>query len=382
MSQPLKESKAKDSITDNCTACGACRQECLLLEEIGEDPTAIARRDIASEEAFSCSLCQLCQAVCPEGLYPGGMFAEGRAAAIEEGCFPIADYRYLFPDRKINSCSLYREKYGISYDDLPVDREAQAAFFPGCTLLTYSPRLTRASFLRLQSSWPSLALLLDCCGKPLYQMGLVDRGSSYTRYLKEKLAQLGVKSLITACPNCYYQLKGDLEAGGVEVKTVYEAWRGNPGALSSEAQAMAVVPVTVHDSCPDRFEGIFGAEARRLLRGLGLDLKEMAHNRKETLCCGSGGQVTHFRPELAEAVTKRRLEEAEASGAEMLVGYCLSCVLNFAKFDSSLKVKHLLNLVLGVDEDYARVKSRAQALFEGPEGEENWERLMADDNQS
>jgi len=359
----------REKIKENCTACGRCTASCLLLQEIGEAPLNIAGRGPTIEEAFSCNLCELCAAVCPEDLSPAGMFAAKRIEAVANGEFPIYDYRYLFPDRELNVCKLYREKYNIDYNDLPIDQKGEAAFFPGCTMLTYAPAITRAAFNHLQELWPYISLLTDCCGKPLYQMGLKERGENYTGYIKKKLKGLGVRVLITACPNCFYQLRAELAPAGIEVRTIYEIWEDGKAGTSL---------ITVHDSCPDRHEGIFARQVRGVLEQLGYQRVEMEHHGTTTFCCGSGGQVSHFRPDLAEALISCRLEEAKNTGGGILVGYCLSCVLNFARISTGIKVRHALDLLLGLDEDYPEIKERVRALFSGPEGEENWRRVMAE----
>lgn len=356
-------------IAEKCTACGQCVASCLLLEEISEAPLNIASRGATVEEAFSCTLCELCTAVCPAGLSPAGMFAAKRVEAIAGGEFPIDDYRYLYPDRELNTCKLYREKYNIHYRELSVDQEGEVAFFPGCTMMTYAPAVTGAAFYHLEELWPHTTFLTDCCGKPLYQMGLKERGENYTTYLKSKLKKLGVKVLITACPNCFYELRTHLAPDGIEVRTIYENW--GPGAAGEAV-------ITVHDSCPDRHEGIFARQVRAALEHSGYRLVEMEHHGANTFCCGSGGQVSHFRPDLALALTNRRLEEAGKTTAGVLAGYCLSCVLNFARAATGLKVRHVLDLLLGLEEDYTEIKKRAKALFTGAEGEENWRRLMAE----
>lgn len=358
-----------EKIKENCTACGQCTASCLLLQEIGEALPDIAGRGPTVEEAFACTLCELCTAVCPEDLSPAGMFAARRIEAVAQGDFPIYDYRYLYPDREFNVCKLYREKYDIHYHDLPIDQEGAVAFFPGCTLLTYAPAITRAAFNHLQGSWPGITLLTDCCGKPLYQMGLKERGENYTDYIKSKLKGLGVKVLITACPNCFYQLRAGLAPAGLDVRTIYGSWGGGEAGTAL---------ITIHDSCPDRHEGIFARQVREVLGQLGYHQVEMEHHGATTFCCGSGGQVSHFRPDLAAALIRSRLEEARRTGAGILVGYCLSCVLNFARSSTGLKVRHALDLLLGLDEDYTEIKERAKALFTGSEGEENWRRVMAE----
>ncbi|MFA6808829.1 MAG: (Fe-S)-binding protein, partial [Eubacteriales bacterium] len=204
-SQKLNEVCLK--ISDECINCGNCVAECGLLQKIKEDPAAIALRQPSNEEAYACALCRLCEAVCPLSLCPGDMFAETRNQAVNDNYLDEDDFKYMFPDVKVNAGSLYREKYGINYEDISIDQECSVAFFPGCTMLTYSPKLTKEAYKNIVEIYGEATLLMDCCGLPLYQMGMEKRGDIYTQQVKEKVERLNIKSLIVACPNCYYKLK-------------------------------------------------------------------------------------------------------------------------------------------------------------------------------
>jgi len=368
-------------IVNNCTGCHQCVSECPLLKQIGEDPIRIADRGPSVEEAYSCTMCGLCEAVCPASLSMKELFAATRVKAVDSGGININDYRYLFPDRQMNVMRLYRELNGIAYDDLYPDQAASAAFFPGCTLLTYAPELIRASFHHLSRAYKELTLITDCCGMPLHQLGLRSRGDAYIYSVTTKLQHLKVKSLITACPNCYYQLRPVLKDSEIKLMTIYETL--NRSKLCGLPEKNTGKPlVTMHDSCPDRFDGIFAGQTRKALTQKGFALVEMEHKRRTTLCCGSGGQVTHFQPELAEELVKSRVQEAERSGAQILASYCLGCVLNFTKIPGKPKIRHVLNLLLDLEQDFAGLKAKANQMFEGPQGIERWEKIMAEEGGS
>ena len=377
MNPANKNSGFSQDIVNRCTSCNNCISECHMLKQIGEDPVSIAQREPTIDEAFSCSLCRLCEAVCPRSLSFGNMFAETRRAAVENNYVDLNDYRYMFPDRKNNVTRIYREISGIDYDDLCAKQEASTAFFPGCTMLTYSPELTRALFNQLDSEYEDLTLITDCCGLILYQLGLQTRGEEYTSYVKAKLINLKVKSLIIACPNCYYQLRPILEELDIKLLTIYEALDMSK-IYNNTLHDNSIKTVTVHDSCPDRFEGIFAGQVRNALVQKGFELVEMEHTRNTTVCCGSGGELRHFQPELAEKMTNKRLLEANMSDAQILSAYCLGCVLNFSKTPGKQKVQHVLNLLLNLEPDYTDIKTKSKALFEGAKGKENWARIMAE----
>lgn len=364
-------------ICNACINCGECVTECLMLKQIGEDIPSIATRKPTVDEAFSCSLCGLCEAVCPSSLSPKRMFIEARMKAVENSEIPIDNYRYMFPDRDLTVMSAYRELNGIRYDEFEPDEESEIVFFPGCTMLSYSPELTKAIFNNLALQYKGLSLLMDCCGLPLYQLGLKSRGNNYVSSLMTKLTKLKVKKLIVACPNCYYQLRPFLKDTEITLMTIYEALSDSV-LFNKRIEETASKVVTVHDSCPDRFEGIFASQARNALLNKGYQWVEMEHSQKMAVCCGSGGQISHFRPDLGENLVKSRVDEAEDSGAQILTAYCLGCVLNLSKVQGATQAQHVLNLLLELELDFQGLKAKSKSMFEGPEGEELWAKIMAE----
>ena len=370
--------KLKKDLSEKCSSCGLCIKECPFLQEIGEDIASIALRGPRVEEAYSCSLCGLCARVCPLNLSPQELFRLTRKQAVDQGLLEIDDFSYLLPDRPYNVNSAYREAYGIGYENLRLNTQGVAAFFPGCTMLTYSPLLTKGLYYQLETVYPEITLVSDCCGLPLYQLGLQQRGDNYLKKLAEKFDRLQVRYLVVACPNCFYQLQPLLAPTQIKVLTVYQA------LAASKLWRLPLMPekeelITIHDSCPDRWQGIFARQAREALKRKGYKIAEMEHNREYSICCGSGGQISHTRPDLAEELIKSRLKEAKDCGATILAGYCLACVLNLARIpnDAQLKIRHVLNLLSGLDEDYSQVKIQARKIFDGPQGEELWQKVVA-----
>lgn len=364
-------------LISNCTNCGLCISECKLLQKMGEDVTNIALRQPTVIEAYSCSLCGLCEGVCPLSLSPKSMFTAIRKKAVAEGDIDIEDYRYMFPDRPLNVMKLYRELNGTDYKDLNLDSHSEVAFFPGCTMLTYDPPLIYNLFRSLKEKYQEISLMTDCCGLPLFQLGLHNRGERFTQDLKEKIFGLGVKTIIFACPNCYYQLQSTLKDCNLTFLTIYEALEDSE-LLKKPIEEKESKIVTIHDSCPDRFDGVFASQVRKALQLKGYSLVEMEHNHETALCCGSGGQVSHSDPYLAQNLVQSRLKEVEASKAQICTAYCLGCVLNLSKNQDSIPVQHALNLLLEFNQDFAGLKKKTQAMFEGPEGEKLWNKVMAE----
>ena len=58
------------------------------------------------------------------------------------------------------------------------------------------------------------------------------------------------------------------------------------------------------------------------------DLVEMNRNRERSRCCGAGAGVKSAFPETALEVASKRIQDAEETGAEILVTSCSFCILN------------------------------------------------------
>ncbi|HZK43293.1 MAG TPA: (Fe-S)-binding protein [Syntrophomonadaceae bacterium] len=370
-SKTLEE--ACQDITTKCLDCEKCLVNCFLINEINERPREIAERKPTVDEAFSCALCGLCATMCTASLNIGEMFNLKRVEAIKIGQIDADDYCYIFPDRPETVMSTFRDYYKVDYSKMNKDIPSETAFLPGCTLMTYSPNLTKEIYETLAKDNNNPLFFEDCCGLTMYHIGLPERGDKIKESLREKARILGVKKIITACPNCYYQLKDEAAFKDIQILTVYEALKDH------FVQADGQETYAVHDTCPDRFEGIFGKHVRENLDLMGYKRVELKNCGKNAVCCGSSGQLGHFRPELAKEHELKNIADAEEIGADILLSSCHACVLNLGDVDDrKVQIKHALNILLGFEEDYSQIKSKAGAMFEGEEGEELYFRLFDD----
>lgn len=112
--------------------------------------------------------------------------------------------------------------------------------------------------------------------------------------------------------------------------------------------------VTYHDPCYlGRYNGVYDAP-RKVLMGLGAELKEMPRSRRNSFCCGGGGGRV-WMEEIGEAharPSESRVREAAAlDGVEVLVVACPKDYVMFADalkttgLESRLAVRDLTELV-------------------------------------
>jgi Fe-S oxidoreductase len=68
---------------------------------------------------------------------------------------------------------------------------------------------------------------------------------------------------------------------------------------------------------------------RTILKAIpGVELLEMERIREFSWCCGAGGGVKSAYPDFALATAKERIEEAQETGAEVIVTSCPWCESN------------------------------------------------------
>lgn len=364
-------SKTLEKIANDCILCGCCLNDCALLSDLGMTPAEIAQAvldDQVDDRLLAaiqrCDLCGNCSAGCLVNLSPAEMFRAAREVLMQKGVMTPDDYDVMLTDRAWNFFSIYRATYGIDYSDLERD-EFEVLFFPGCTLSSYAPELTRAALAWLQQGGETVGLSSLCCGKPLDSIGLSGDASNYLLRLRQFLDRAGSKRIVTACSNCQAHLKAHLP--DMEIQSIYALMR-QEGIRLEGAETL-----TFHDSCPDRDNPHTPADIRALLGGY--PQVEMTSHGQNTICCGSGGIVSMIDPELCAERAERRLAEFAASGADVCITSCMACAHRLARRGGSRQVRHCLEAVFGIEVDYEQVAAKTRGMWEGSQGELNLQRL-------
>jgi Fe-S oxidoreductase len=338
--------------TEECTSCGICVPKCPFLQELGS-PLNFNETDPSA--AFSCALCGRCKTACPNGLYPGDYFYSMRVKAIKDGFIDIRDYRYLYPDNPKNYYEYAKKALDVDYSD--IEGLDKTLFFPGCNLAVFSPSLTRATYNSIKTKHGGCGFSLECCGRPYYLLGLTDNGKSHAESIANRFAQAGVLIIAFACRGCYYYLKESLAKVGIIADTVYKH-------LSEDSLVAGEGKITIHDACPDRFQGVYANDTRDILIKCGYDIVEMDSSKENSICCGSGGMLSNFREDLTKKHIEMRAGEVRKVGVDTVTAACLSCVMKLCAADiGNTKACHILNMVLGVEPDYIDIKKRVKDLI-------------------
>ena len=100
----------------------------------------------------------------------------------------------------------------------------------------------------------------------------------------------------------------------------------HPPAIRRQKGRTGPIRVTYHDPCDLGRKGDIYDEPRQILAHIpGIEFVEMRSNRADALCCGGGGNLESLEVDLSAAIANRRLAEAQAVDAEVIVTACQQC---------------------------------------------------------
>jgi Fe-S oxidoreductase len=241
-------------------------------------------------------------------------------------------------------------------DNLPeqppnLDRKvgAETVYFVGCVSSLYPmsyavPQAFVTILERAGEDYTTMGSEEWCCGYPLLIGGQVKAAEAAIRHNVEAVRALGAKRVVMTCPSCYHawhhvypEVVGDL---GIEVLHAVE--------LLAEMVEQDRIPmaegrpmvVTYHDPCDLGRKGHIYEAPRRVLRAVpGVTLVEMDSRGETSLCCGGGGNLETFDPDLGAEVAAKRLAEAQAVEAQVIASACPQCERTLTKATRANKVR-------------------------------------------
>lgn len=322
--------------------CLACVRECKFMQKFEKFPRLYIR-EIANTISLvgsgmrsgknlltACSLCGLCQELCPNAIPMAQIVRGGRAMMRDKG--ELSDAIYDFPVRDM----LYaNSEEAALFRHAPGQRASEYVFFPGCQLIGGEPGLVKETYAHLLSVRPATGIALCCCGAPADWAGRAALYNQTMLALKERLAALGNPTAIAACPTCLKQLA----AAGVPAISLYEVLAQAPLPKAERAP----VEAAVHDPCAARHERGAQDAVRSLMERCGYAARELPMGREKTRCCGYGGLVFYGDKEVARAMIGQRAGESPLP----YVTYCSVCRDYLAR--AGKPCLHVLDVLFGQD---------------------------------
>lgn len=298
-----------------CIHCHICQKHCSFLEKYHID---IGDTDRLRELAYHCFLCGKCTAVCPKGIDGKGLVLAMRQEEVVKNQGKCREKGYTLL-RMEKQDYIFRNKRHA---------KGKSILFLGCNFPSYYPETSKL-LIRVLQQKAGMGVLIDCCGKPIAELGMTARAERVVQKLDETLQRAGAVEAVMVCPNCYDFLKNRLS---VPVISIYEKLAklelGNP----VEGQIPLFLP------CPDR-------EKRQWVAWLSPFLTEKPQIIEGAQCCGLGGCAAVKEGELAGEMVR----QVQERGYERVYAYCASCAGNLTK-NGCPGVTHLLPEILGTGE--------------------------------
>ncbi len=258
----------------------------------------------------------------------------------------------------------------------------RVAYFIQCLTDRLYPQMAEATVRIIQACGAEVVVPVaqHCCGLPAFDSGDWDRAKGMARATIEALEGAEAEWIVTAGASCavmiaheYPHLFQDepewrarseaLAAKMVDLTTfLVKIAKLEDGALATPDAAGG--PVTYHNFCQSHNILKLGPEPLSLIRGvLGRELVDLP---EANVCCGFGGSTSFDKPEIAEHILARKLENVDQSGAATLLTDNPGCIMHLrGGIDASGRAVRVMHLVELLDEG---LRARFPEAFAAPGG--------------
>ena len=351
--------------------CLECVKVCAYLERFGAYPRKYAREIYNNESIVmgvrqanklvnSCSLCGLCERVCPEDFAMQDLCLQARRSMVRRGKMPPSAHEFALQDMRFS----LSERFHLTHH-APGQSDSTRVFFPGCQLCASAPGQVRRVYGHLTAALPDgVGLMLGCCGAPAFWAGREEEFRKVCDSFLEDWKSLGQPELVVACTTCFRIFSEHIPQ--VPTTSLWQLMEEKSLLPASGVPEGALL--AIHDPCTTRPYPDIQEAVRRLLARLGVSTKELPLGRDKTECCGFGGLMQNANPELSREVVTRR---ARISPLDYLT-YCAMCRDSLAAVGK--RAVHLLDVAFP---DAAEPDAAARRRPGWSERQENRARLKA-----
>jgi Fe-S oxidoreductase len=309
----------------------------LVVKALEEDQPS----EEAYETFYSCMGCGQCVSECPVNISPPTVLRMAGLEMIKNGWNPPELVYQMNPENEYSFASVFgalQEKprsdrwFSRAPENAP---HADVVMFTGCyplgmssTVLTFLDILEKMNVDYAALSGDGL-----CCGAGHYMVGDVAGADRMVRELVSNIMAFQPNRVVFFCGGCYNSYKHTIPKY-LDVPFEPEHYTHFLYSNSDKLPFTTTIDkvVTYHDSCAmGRHAGEYDLP-RHLIQAIpGVKLVEMKTNRKDALCCGGLANFGHAK--VTHNIRNKRLKEAEATGAEIMVTTCSGCYSAYAAWD-------------------------------------------------
>lgn len=352
-----------------CGRCGYCRDVCPAYK-IGGWESFSPRGKIALLDAikqaeypqklidrvYQCTLCGACREVCHLNIDTREMWVQLRQKIASTGKTP--EVMYQLKETVMDKGNISGEASGnrtLWAEDIEESKnlfgrkQTEVMLYLGCVSSLYPAAYSISQsiikvFNKAKVDFTTLGGEELCCGFPLMAAGFKDEVVELARKNVTIMKEYSPQLMVVSCPSCLHTWKHEypkllneelpfkvLHISEYLLKLIQE------GRLNFREKAQTI---TYHDPCDlGRNNGIY-EEPRNVLRSIpGVTLIEMEENRQNSLCCGGGGNLEMSDKNMAEAITRLKLDMIKQTGATTVVTSCQQCKRNISSAARKAKIR-------------------------------------------
>lgn len=372
-----------------------------LVQEMFKDPKGV------NDRLMRCLLCGSCSANCPSGVKVLDIFLKARAILtgymglhpLKKAIFRGMLVRPEFFDSLLEWGSKVQSIFVKPVDDLlgtsctrffsplgerhikalapvafhqmvepmnsaPGTSGMKVAFFVGCVIDKVFPNIGKAVMRSMEHHGVGVFLPDEfaCCGIPALASGDTVAFNKLVRFNLQKFAAEPFDFLITACATCASTIKKvwplmtqelpaetQEQVAAIASKTMevsqFLVDKGGVRQVETQGDEKKVI-LTYHDPCHlKKSLGVAGQPRTLLQANPGYRFKEMAEADR---CCGMGGSFNLQHYDISAAIGRRKRENIEQSGCEVVATGCPACMLQLTDMLSQagdrIRVKHAVEV--------------------------------------
>jgi Fe-S oxidoreductase len=377
-------------VTDlgKCLNCGVCLTACPVLEatsfEVFSGPRSMATtlsrvnpsywniRDVI----YTCTECGSCQEICPEKVPIPRIVSSLRAKIykLRPELIPeahkamlknLSEHGTSIPpedeDLRTDLAESAVKDLGLPYKKDAFKSSAEVAYFAGCLSTHRALEIRESGKLLLDKLGVNFTLLRDegCCGLPAALIGDEELADKLAKSAFDKVKQVGAKTVVATCAGCANTLQNSLEKAepnsGIKVRHLVEYLVEDIGLgqlskiakLKENKKKSIAEHVAIHPACH------LSRHLSRRIQDYIIDVVnaipdvEVTTPNARAKCCGAGGLLSSFKPDVASRITDARLQEILEQGKNTgkIVAPCPTCTIQLgqgvANSSSSMRVEDL-----------------------------------------
>ena len=242
-----------------CSHCKRCTIRCEVLESAaldmglveegyrrvmalapGERTAAVLQlvndRPDVYQALRRCCFCGYCTAACRHHVLGADRMRDWRELFMQAGLMPPDDSKLVMVTTSGTSSAPTAPSTGVGYPEFVSLAQAaehgpglaDTVFFPGCSLVSYAPELTRKVGRWLTAAGVSWRFPTTAA-EPPHERGLFDRAAALRGRILEQMRAAGVTRMLTVCPGCGEEFAQEF-AGEVDIVPLPELLLRRRGA--------------------------------------------------------------------------------------------------------------------------------------------------------